>query len=186
MSTPNTLVSVLVKGVDWLLVAIGAAGLLAMMLHIGIDILSSLLFNAPLAITSAIVTNYYMIAVAFVPIMIAEYRGAHIGVALVTDALPAVARRRIDFLVQVAMVAVYALLTLQAWGEATDKYAAGAFVVEQTTRILIWPAYFIVPLALGAMALFLALKVILRALGHEPPAAGQYGSELVQDEGKHV
>lgn len=67
MSTPHPLASRLVQGVDRLLVAIGAVGLIAMMLHISIDILSSLLLNAPLAITSAIVTNYYMIAVAFLP-----------------------------------------------------------------------------------------------------------------------
>lgn len=186
MSTPHPMASRLVQGVDRLLVAIGAVGLVAMMLHISIDILSSLLLNAPLAITSAIVTNYYMIAVAFLPIMVAEYRGAHIGVSLITDALPGGVRRWIDFLVNVVMVAVYGLLTLQAWSEASDKYAAGAFVVEQTTRVLIWPAYFVIPLAFGAMAFFLALTAILRAIGQNPPAAAQYGAELVQGEGTDV
>ncbi|WP_170314605.1 TRAP transporter small permease [Aquibium carbonis] len=148
---------------------IGAVGLLAMMLHVGIDILSSRIFNAPIAITSAIVTNYYMIAVAFLPIMIAEYRGAHIGVSLITDVLPVGVRRWIEVLVAVATAVVYLLLTLQSWREASDKYAAGAFVVEQTTRIIIWPAYFIVPVALGAMTFFLALKIVLRATGQQPP-----------------
>lgn len=186
MSAPNQTAARLVRAFDQTLLAIGAVGLIAMMLHIGIDILSSRLFNAPLAITSAIVTNYYMIAVAFLPIMVAEYRGGHIGVSLVTDALPEAARRWIDVLVNAAMVVVYALLTLQAWQEAADKYEAGAFVVEQTTRILIWPGYFIIPLSLGAMALFLLLKLVLRALGQVPPAADPFGADTVPSETRNV
>lgn len=55
-------------GADNALIAIASLGLVAMMLHISGDIIASLLFNAPIATTSAIVTNYYMIAVAFLPI----------------------------------------------------------------------------------------------------------------------
>jgi TRAP-type C4-dicarboxylate transport system permease small subunit len=169
MSATYYFATKVVRGLDRTLLAIGALALIAMMLHVGADILLSLVFNAPLATTSAIVTNYYMVTVAFLPIMIAEFRGGHIGVSLVTDALPPGVRRWLDNFVLAATAVVYLLLTLQAFKEASDKYVAGAFVVEQTTRLIIWPAYFIVPTAFGTMTLFLVLKLLLRAFGQPSP-----------------
>ncbi len=152
---------------------IAALGLVAMMLHISLDILSSLIFNAPIAITSAIVTNYYMIAVAFLPILAAEYRGSHISVRLATDRLPARLRRLVELLVMVMTAGVYGLLTLQSWQQAMEKLEISAFVIEQTSKIYVWPSYFMLPLAFGAMTLLLALKVLARVLTGSDAALGE-------------
>ncbi|MFD2854105.1 TRAP transporter small permease [Seohaeicola zhoushanensis] len=86
------------RGADRALVAIASLGLMAMMLHICLDIGASLLLNAPIATTSAIVTSYYMIAVAFLPIYTAEVRNGHIGVNLVTATLPVRVQNWLDML----------------------------------------------------------------------------------------
>lgn len=169
----RTLAARLVCLVDRALILIAALGLVAMMLHISLDILSSLIFNAPIAITSAIVTNYYMIAVAFLPILAAEYRGGHISVRLATDRLPARLRRLVAFMVLALTAAVYGLLTLQSWQQAVEKFGISAFVIEQTSKIYVWPSYFMLPLALGTMTLLLALKVLARVLTGSDAALGE-------------
>ena len=182
MSTAPGAAERLVRAVDMALLAGAATGLVAMMLLVSVDILSSLILNAPIAITSALVTQYAMIAVAFLPILAAERRGAHIGVSLLTDRLPPRARRAQEAAVGLATAVVYLLLTAQSWAEATDKLASGAFLVEQTTRIVTWPAYFMVPVGFGAMGVLLLARTGLRLAGRDvpgaaPPEAPQLGED---------
>ncbi len=155
----------IVRNVDRALIVIAAIGLVAMMVHISLDILASLIFNAPIAVTSAIVTNYYMIAVAFLPILAAEYRGNHISVNLLTARLPEAARRGLETCVIAITAAVYLLLTAQSWQQALHKLSINASVVEQVGKIPVWPSFFMLPAAFGTMALLLIVKVVLRLTG---------------------
>lgn len=168
---PTDILTAVVRGVDRALLFIASLGLVAMMIHISADIAMSLFFNRPIAVTSAIVTQYYMIAVAFLPIFAAELRGTHIGITLLTDLMPRRFRRGLDTVVKAVMAAVFALLTAQAWDQATDKWAVQAYMVEQTSRILVWPSFFMVPVAFGAMALLLVVKVLLTLSGRANPLA---------------
>ena len=103
-----------VRVIDRCILALAGMALLLMMLHISIDVVSNLLFGAPVPLTNATVTQYYMIAVAFLPLAAGEYRGAHIRVDLVVNHLPAVLRRWLDHLVQALCFAVYVALAIQA------------------------------------------------------------------------
>ncbi len=174
-----------VRIMDRAFLIVAAVGLIAMMLHISGDILMSLIFNAPIATTSAIVTSYYMIAVAFLPILAAEYRGNQISVSLLTDMLSPRARYGLGTLVMGITAAAYILLTVQSWQQAVDKLAIGAFVVEQTSRIPVWPAFFMLPLAFGAMALLLVLKAVLRLIGG-PVLAAPGSPEIIDAETQDV
>jgi TRAP-type C4-dicarboxylate transport system permease small subunit len=180
----DTLATV-VRVMDRAFLIVAAVGLIAMMLHISADILMSLIFNAPIATTSAIVTSYYMIAVAFLPILAAEYRGNQISVSLLTDLLSQHARYALGTLVMAVTAAAYILLTMQSWQQATEKLAIGAFVVEQTSRIPVWPAFFMLPLAFGAMALLLVLKVAGRMTGG-PVIAAPGSPEIIDAEVRNV
>lgn len=154
--------AILVRRLDRVLILIATIGLVAMMVHISLDILLSLILNSPIAITSAIVTNYYMIAVAFVPILAAEYRGSHISVNLATNRLPSAVRRPLETVVLAMTAGVYGLLTAQSWQQAFEKLAISAYVIEQTSKIYVWPSFFMLPAAFGAMTLLLVLKVVMR------------------------
>lgn len=176
------LLTLLVRGVDRALLAVAAIGLLAMMVHISADIVGSLLFRAPIAVTSVIVTQYYMIAVAFLPIFSTELRGGHIGITMLTDHLPQRIRRALDILVMALIAIIYAMLALQAWEQAQSKLAVGAFVVEQTSRIIVWPSFFIVPVAFGAVALLMVMKVTLSIAGHPHPTPDPDADADAQDD----
>ncbi|QFU08774.1 Tripartite ATP-independent periplasmic transporters, DctQ component [Rhodobacteraceae bacterium THAF1] len=170
MSSTARLAQRLARGVDMALLIGAGIALIVMMGLVSVDILSSLLLNAPISITSALVTNYAMIAVAFLPILSAERRGAHVGVTIVTDRLPEGARRGLETVVGLVTAGVYLLLMTQSLEEAGNKFSSGSFVVEQTTRILIWPAYFMVPIGFGAMGFLLLARSVLRLIGQDIPA----------------
>ncbi len=156
--------------IDRYILGLAGIGLVLMMLHICIDVVSNLVFGSPVALTNAAVTVYYMIAVAFLPLAAGEYRGAHIGVDLVVNHLPAVLRRNLDHVVQVLCLAVYSGLTIQSTQLAVEKLSANAYLMEQTTRVSTWPSYFLVPLGFGLIALLIGLRLVCRMLGRPEPA----------------
>lgn len=160
-----------VHGIDRAILTLAAIMLVVMMLHISLDVLANLLLNSPIPLTSAFVTQYYMIAVAFLPLAAGEYRGAHISVDLFVNRLAAAPRRWLDLAVLALCLAVYLMLASQSWQQATEKFASNSFILEQTTRLSIWPSYFVLPVAFGLTALLIALKVLCRLLGRPEPEA---------------
>ncbi len=168
---PPRLVESLTKALDKIILGIGAIGLIAMMLHISADIIGGLVFNAPIAVTSAFVTQYYMIAVAFLPLASGEWRGAHIGVDLFVTRLSKVPRRYVDLVILVVYLLVCLMLTVQSGQQAAEKMSSGAFIMEQTTRLSIWPSYLVLPAAFGLLTLIVALKLWCRLLGRPEPEA---------------
>lgn len=172
-----------IRGIDHALMALAALGLLAMMLHISFDVFSDLVFNEPIAVTSAYVTQYYMIAVAFLPLAAAEYRGAHIGVDLVVNKLPAGIRRGLHLVVLLLTLGVYLLLTAQAWEQAAKKIAIDAFIMEQTVRVSVWPSFLVLPLSFGVISLLIALKLLLSVLGRPDPSPAEEAGSATTAEG---
>lgn len=158
-----------VEVIDRIFMWIGGGALLLMMVHITFDVVANMVLRSPLPLTNAAVTQYYMIAVAYLPLAAAEYRGAHISVDLVVNWLPAALRRVLDFVVHVIAFLVYAVLGLQAWQLGLEKLGTDAFLMEQTTRVTTWPSYFIVPAGFWLAALLIAVRLACRVLGRAEP-----------------
>lgn len=175
-----------IRSIDRALMAIAAIGLLAMMVHISLDVLSDLIFNDPIAVTSAYVTQYYMIAVAFLPLAAAEYRGGHIGVDLVVNQLPAGPKRGLNMLVLLITLGVYLLLTAQSWEQAVKKLGINAFIMEQDTRVSVWPSFFILPLSFALISLLIAAKFGLYLLVKPEPAPAEEAAADQPTGGKDV
>ncbi len=172
---------------DKALVVIATAGLMAMMVHITVDVLGGLLFNSPLPLTSAYVTQYYMIAVAFLPVFITEYRGGHISVDMFVKVIPAGVRRVVSWVVQSLFIVVYLMLALQSWEQYATKLASNAYVMEQTSRVYTWPSFLMLPVAFGLVALLLAAKLVADILDRPiPQAAPSAGDGVSDQEVSHV
>ena len=159
-----------IRAIDRLLTWIAGAALLAMMLHIVADVVANNLLGSPVPLTNAIVTQYYMICVAYLPLAAAELRGAHVAVDLVVNQLAPRPRAWVDGVVQVLGTLVYGALALQAWQLALEKLGRDAFLMEQTTRVSTWPSYFVIPIGFGLVAVLLALRLAFRLLGRPDPA----------------
>jgi TRAP-type C4-dicarboxylate transport system permease small subunit len=171
-----------VRRIDSMLLWISGSALIAMMAHICIDVVANLVLGTPVPLTNAAVTQYYMIAVAYLPMAAAELRGAHVSVDLVVNQLPAGLRRVSGEIMQFICMVIYGALAAQAWQLALEKLERNAFLMEQTSRVSTWPSYFIIPLGFGTVAVLLLARMILTLLGKATPSV----DDTAQQEGTRV
>jgi TRAP-type C4-dicarboxylate transport system permease small subunit len=162
--------------IDRALLWIAGIALVGMMLHICVDVVANTVLGTPVPLTNAAVTQYYMIAVAYLPMAAAELRGAHVSVDLVVNQFPARLRRTLGMLMQVVCMLIYGALAAQAWQLALEKLERNAFLMEQTSRVSTWPSYFLIPLGFATVTALLLAKMILTWLG-KPPVTMDDGAE---------
>lgn len=152
--------------VDALTVVAGLA-IALMMLHVTADVVMRSVFNRPLPGTITIVSNYYMVIAAFVPLAFAERRNGHISVEVVTELLPPHVRKHLAGWMLTISGATFAVLAVRTWGEAMVKYQIGASIVQGESRIPIWQSYFFLPLGCALMFLVVLCKFIAYLGGRE-------------------
>jgi TRAP-type C4-dicarboxylate transport system permease small subunit len=150
-------------GLLTLLAIIGALAVGALMMHVFTDVVLRNVSNTPIPATYEIVTNYYMIALAFIPLAWVERGGGMVQVEVIDSFLS----RRIlgwsDRLVSLISTLIYGTLAWVAMESALKNMATGAFVMAQNVRVPIWPAFFLVPLGFGLAALVTAIRTIAPA-----------------------
>src|SRR5690606_29970993 len=152
------------RGIDLTTVIAGVAVVL-MMLQITIDVAGKYLFNAPMPATIAIVSNYYMVFVAFLPLALAERRNEHISVELVTELMPHAVQRHLASWIYLFSAVTFGFLAYAGWTEAVAKQAIGAFIIERGQRIPVWLSYYLQPIGCGLMSLTLLYRFLVYLLG---------------------
>lgn len=143
--------------------------LLLMIVHVTLDVAMRFLFNMPLPGTIMVVSLFYMIAVAFLPLAAVEERDAHISVEIVTELLPAYLQSCLRVFSIFFSTLVFGLLTFRTGVEAVTKFRIGAYVVEAGTRVPTWPPYFFLPIGFGLMTLVLLCRLLKRVPSSEKP-----------------
>lgn len=145
------------------LAVLGGIAILTLMLHVGVDIALRNLFNAPIPATSEIVTNYYMVALAFVPLAWVERSGGMVQVEVLEGAMSPRMLALSDRIVSLISFVIYAALTWVTFKAAlTNTYTGprGTFIMVQSTRLLTWPAYWLPPLGFGLASLVTLIRLI--------------------------
>lgn len=140
------------------LMLVGGIALVLMMVHVTIDVAGKYFLNAPVPVTLEMVSNYYMVAVVFLPLAAVELRGDHIHVELLYARLPRLARRLMDLLAYGLGLFFFGLLTEAAWVVAVRKFEVGEFIMGSYS-VVVWPSRFLVPAGAALIALLLALKL---------------------------
>lgn len=144
---------------------IGGLAIALMMFHVTAAVAARYLFGTPLPGTITIVSYYYMLIAAFIPLAYAEQKEAHISVEVLTERLPAGLQRHLAGWGLLLSAAAFTVLTWRTWLEAVGKYADGASVVQGNTSIIVWPTYFVLPVGFGLMALVAVYKFLLYLTG---------------------
>lgn len=150
---------------------LGAIGVIVMMLHITVDVLCRVILGSPLVGTNEIVSRYYMIAVAFLPLAWVERRNGMIAVELFDSLLGRGARLVGDLLVAVVSIAVLLLITWTSWHEAVAAYQKDAFVMAVGSRIPVWPTYYMIPVGCFLAAIIVVLRAVMMVIS--PPSIRQ-------------
>ncbi|WP_137389660.1 TRAP transporter small permease [Rhodoligotrophos defluvii] len=138
---------------------------LLMMSQITIDVAGKYLLDIPVPATIAMVSNYYMVVVAFLPLALAERRNDHISVELFTEGLPRPAQRHLHAWTCLFSAIVFGFLAFAGWEEASTKHAIGAFIIERAQRIPVWPSYYLLPIGSALMALTLLYRFLIYLFG---------------------
>ncbi|MGR3781167.1 MAG: TRAP transporter small permease subunit [Albimonas sp.] len=166
-----------IRAVSGAVMALAAVALILMMLMVTLDVAGKYLFTAPVPVTLEMVSNYYMVAVVFLPLAAVELSGGHIHVELIHARLPRVGRRILDIAAHALACLFFGMLAVYGWEVAVKKFEVGEFLMGQYS-LIIWPSRFLVPLGCGLIAVLLVLKTVRSAirlarpdLDHEEPSA---------------
>lgn len=150
---------------------------LIMAVHIVAEFSMRYIFNWPLPGTVAIVSNYYMIFVTFLPLAAVERAGGHVSVELVTALFNANVQRFLMTVVWIMAMVVSTLLTVATWGEAELKRGASIYIMESGHKLLLWPAYYLLPIGFGLLALAYGIRIVGEFTGQGLGGHDQLSSE---------
>ena len=95
--------------------------------------------------TLEMVSNYYMVAVVFLPFAAVERMNGNIHVELIYTHLPRVIRRVLDLVSYVLFAGLLYLLTTSTWNVDIKKFNVGEFIMG-SYAVPIWPTRFLLPL----------------------------------------
>jgi TRAP-type C4-dicarboxylate transport system permease small subunit len=150
----------------------GAIGVVVMLIHITAYVVMRLFFASPIPATVEIVSSYYMVIVAFLPIAWAERRGDMIAIEVFASFYRGAVGRVVDLFVAFVTTGAYVVLTYTTWQVARREAETGAFVMSLSVAVPIWPGYFALPVgfALAALVAFYRFTTLLLPAPHATEA----------------
>ena len=135
------------------LALLGAVGVVAMLVHITAYVIMRQFSHSPVPATVEIVSYYYMVLIAFLPLAWAERRGEMISIEIFAPLLTGRIGRINEIFVALVTAGVYAVLTYTTWLVAMREFSARSFVLSLSVVIPVWPGYFVLPIGFALAAL---------------------------------
>ncbi len=142
------------------LALIGALGLAALLLHVSAEVFARNLLDSPIPGTHQIVSHYYMVLIAFLPLAWVERSGAMISVELIEGFLPGPLLRLSNLLVALIACGIYAAIAWVTWGVFVKNFSVGSFVDVLGHRLPIWPSYALPPAGFALASLMTAFRAL--------------------------
>ncbi len=149
-------IDIVVDALAW----IAGAVCLLMALHVAADLVGRGFFDHPLLGTDEIATNYYMVALAFLPLAVITRQRAHIVVGLFTDRLPKRALLGVQALADLVTLGFVAIVAWMGIGTAIEKTATREMAESSVGYLPIWEARWILALGFAMMCLYLLLNLV--------------------------
>ncbi len=143
-----------------MLAFVGAVGVVLMMVHVCADIIARIITGASLPATVEIVSYYYMVFVAFLPLAWVERRGGMISVELIEFMMSPRMMKISDATVALLGTLIYAVMAYATWITAVKNYVTGTFVVALQVKIITWPGYFLPSIGFALAAAILAVRFL--------------------------
>lgn len=154
------------------LALLGTLGILLMVVHITLDVVLRSTLSISIPATLELVTRYYLITLALLPLGWVEWRRNMISVEALEGMMSPVLIRISDVLVSLLSAAIYATLAVATWCKAMEQYQIGAYVMSLNVPMPVWPTYFVLPVAFALAALVCVVRLPLMATGttYDSPA----------------
>lgn len=129
-------------------------------LHIFLDIFMTKVFRSPINGTADIVTNYYMVALFFLPLAYCETRNAHIEADLLMGFLPGLVQRLIRIGTYLLLTGFLSLWTWQSAIKAYRQTAIGDMRLLGDLYLLLWPPRWVLVFGLAAFTAVAFIKTL--------------------------
>lgn len=143
---------------EWLsqaLLTVTVFPVLAMMVHVTLDVVLKYTISMPIQGTLEITAYYYMVSIVVLPMAFVELTRQSIAVDLFYQMMPGSLKIATTAFVLIVCALGYGGLAFVAWPDALEALAKHEIVMG-TVNIYIWPARFLLP-----FALFMAMLVCL-------------------------
>lgn len=157
----------LLGGLGRLLALAASLCLVVMMMQICLDVGGRYLFGKPMPSTLEIVSDWWMPALIFLPLLNVEWRNEHIAVDLFYQRLTPRAQAVVDGFALVCFGVFLAIISYAAFEQALRAYREGEFIMG-LVPVITWPPRFFLPLA-GFLTALLCLVRALRAITRTGP-----------------
>lgn len=151
-----------------LMIAAASVAVILLMGHVLLNVASRNVFNLPLPGTTEIVAYWYMPAIAFSGLVIAQLYNRHISAPVLFDSLPFRVQHEIVLCVTALSAAMSFLFAWFTADEAIHSAEIGRRVVG-VAEVVIWPATFFAPLAFAGLAVLFG-SAALAAMRCRPEA----------------
>lgn len=160
------------------LAMLGTLGILLMVIHVTLDVLLRSVFSVSIPATVELVTRYYLITLALLPLGWVEWRRGMIAVEALEGLMKPWLVRLSDVLVSLLSAAVYAVLAVATWDKAMEQYDIGSYVMSLNFPMPVWPTYFALPaaFALAAVVCVVRLPFLVRDAAYSPSTSDERGS----------
>jgi len=159
-----TQIGMILRRLAYASAVIGGIGVMATMILVAVDV-SFRFFSRSVPGTTEIVSYFLMFAIGFLPIAMVERTDGMITL----DAVYVMFGKRLKRASRIFAVAfstvVYAALTWGTWIESMKQLRSGTYFDTTAYLLVVWPAYFIVPISLALATLVTLHRTIDLALG---------------------
>jgi TRAP-type C4-dicarboxylate transport system permease small subunit len=149
----------ILDAIVWFTAGIAFVCVLLMMLQIVGDVVGRYGFNHPIDGTMAIVSNWYMVAIIFLPMALVQRHGQHVATTFFAEKFSEKTQRVFKLFADIVMFSVFAFFGVITLEKAFLCFSVGEFV-EESYRIIIWPVHFFLPLGAWAMCLHVLYDII--------------------------
>jgi TRAP-type C4-dicarboxylate transport system permease small subunit len=144
----------------------------AMMAHVTADVAGRALFGQPLTGTAEIVTAWYMVAVVCLPWAWLAQTDGQLRADVVMRLLPGGVRASVDAAVRLAVLGYLGLMAWQAGLHALRQTERGEVLQAGALYLPVWPSRWLLPVAAGLAALWVAAALARPALHRARAWAG--------------
>ncbi|MEX0624473.1 TRAP transporter small permease [Saccharospirillum sp.] len=143
------------------LALLGTLGIAAMLIHVTLDVVLRSTMSYSIPATLEIVTRYYMVTLALLPLAWVEHQRNMIAVEAVTDVLGERFKAWTDVLVAVISLLIYFIFMVATWTKAVEQFERGAYVMSLDFPMPVWPTYFVIPISFGLACLVCLIRLII-------------------------
>lgn len=150
------------------LALLGTLGIAAMLIHVTLDVVLRSTMSYSIPATLEIVTRYYMVTLALLPLAWVEHQRNMIAVEAVTDVLGERFKAWTDVLVAMISLLIYFIFMMATWTKAVEQFERGAYVMSLDFPMAVWPTYFVIPVSFGLACLVCLIRLIT-PLSPTPP-----------------